>query len=138
MLGVVVIAAAGLIMNQRRVETRTEQDLLRDLQASTEAPDAMLLSDASFDEPINKPLGERLHYVQRTFHGRIARCSEMWVNGPDETLVRVQADAAGRLSGLAVQGAPDEVAECLLKILDEAQLPRDVDGVALMPLRYER
>lgn len=138
MLGVVVIAAAGLIMNQRRVQTRTEQDLLRDLQASTEAPDAVLLSDASFDEPINKPLGERLHYVQRTFHGRIGRCSEMWVNGPDETLVRVQADAAGRLSGLAVQGAPDEVAECLLKVLDEAQLPRDVDGVALMPLRYER
>ena len=42
MLGVLIIGVAGLVMNQRRVETRTEQDLLRELQASTEAPDATL------------------------------------------------------------------------------------------------
>jgi len=138
MLGVLTIGVAGLVMNQRRVETRTQQDLLRELQASTEAPDAGLLTEASFDEPIDKPLGERVHYIQRTFHGRITRCSEKWVNGPDETLVRIQTDEAGRLSGLAVQGAPDDVAECLVKVLDEAQFPRSADGVALLPLRYER
>ena len=56
----------------------------------------------------------------------------------DETLVRVTSDPAGRLTTLGVQGAPAPVGECLVKVLDEAQFPREVDGVALLTLRYVR
>ena len=138
LLGVLVIGLAGVVMNQRRTEARTEKDLILEIQASTEAPDVVLIEDASFDLAIDKDLGERVHYVARTFHGRISNCEQQWINGPDETLVYVTADEAGRLTGLAVQGAPSKVTECLVHVLDEAQFPRDADGVALLPLRYER
>lgn len=138
LLGILVIGVAGMVMNQRRTESRTEKDLIAEIQASTEAPDPILIEDASFDQAIDRDLGERMHYVARTFHARISHCEQKWVNGPDETLVRVTADPAGRLTGLAVQGAPPDVAECLVHVLDEAQFPRDADGVALLPLRYER
>jgi len=137
-LGVLIIGLAGFIMNERRIQTRSEQDLIRELQATTDAPDAIYVADADFDQPIHKPLGERLHYIARSFHGRIGNCDRQWVNGPDETLVRVTTDPAGRLVTLGVQGAPPDVGQCLVKVLEEAQFPREVDGVALLPLRYER
>ncbi len=137
-LGVLIIGLAGFIMNQRRIQTRSEQDLIKELQATTEAPDALYVADADFDQPIHKPLGERLHYIARSFHGRISNCERQWTNGPDETLVRVTSDPAGRLTTLGVQGAPAPVGECLVKVLDEAQFPREVDGVALLTLRYVR
>ena len=53
-----------------------------------------------------------------------------------ETLVRIEADPAGRLVALAVQGASDEAEACLVTVLSRGQYPRKTDGVATLVLSY--
>ena len=63
---------------------------------------------------------------------------QRWPGAPEEVLVHVTSDGAGRLIGLAIQGAPPEAADCLLDVMDDARLPRNMDGTAFLTLTFTR
>ena len=134
----VVLIVVGLYEARQRGRFRkTEAELIGEIKKQTEAPLAEQGVDEFPRDRWDPMLHAQLGRVAARLQEGINACLEKeWPNPPMETLVRIEADPAGRLVALAVQGASDEAEACLVTVLSRGQYPRKTDGVATLVLSY--
>lgn len=136
LLGVIVIGVAAWVMDKRRTRYREEADLIAEIEASSQAPDAQLIASPDWGTPRNLELDSRAQSLANALQHRILPCTEQWDAPPQYLVLYIEADGAGRLSGFAVQGAPESFQTCMLKALDEGRYPRNVKAVTELPLMF--
>lgn len=135
-LGVLVIGVSGWVLSERRDRAREEMDLIAEIEAQTERPDAVIAVEVDWGMARDLELDSRAKSLGGSLQNRILPCLDRWANPPEDALLYVEADGAGRLTQLAVRGAPDGVQDCLVKALREGRFPRNAQGVTELPLRF--
>lgn len=136
LLGVLVIGFAGWVLNERRTRAREEADLIQEIEAEMARQEAVVASEVDWGMARDLELDSRARSLGSSLQNRILPCSERWPNAPNDAVIYVEADPAGRMTQLAVRGAPDEAQACLLKALRDGRFPRDAKGVTELPLRF--
>ncbi len=134
----VVLIVTGLLEARRRGRFRqTEATLVAELKLQSEAPEPSQGVNEFPQEKWDPMLHAQLRRVGARLQQGIADCLDLhWKDHPAEARVRINADPAGRLVTLAVEGASSEAEICLGKILARGQYPRETDGVAELVLSY--
>jgi hypothetical protein len=136
-LAILMILAGAYVMNKRRAQHRTELDLMKDLEAQLEAPEPGLGVGGLPEVPESVELSAQVMRIGRELQGRMAPCLERWPEHPDEARIYVRSDPAGRLVELQVQDAPEAAQPCLLNALEKGRYPREIEGIAYLPLRFD-
>ncbi|MCP4807653.1 MAG: hypothetical protein GY913_33620 [Proteobacteria bacterium] len=137
LLAVVLIVVGAWVSHKRRVQNRTEADLVEKIETELTAPVADISSGEIPDRPADTELLAQVLRIAREIQGHLGPCVEMWPEHPDSVRIYVHADAAGRLETLLVEGAPPESASCFLNALEKGRYPRNADGVADLPLYFD-
>ena len=133
----VIMMVAGLWEARRRSKLRrTEAQLVQQLREQSEAPELATGQDEFPQDRWHPQLHSQLGRIAARLQEGIGDCLDGWQTPPGLARVRVTTDPAGRLTTLAVQGAPETVELCLARVLKRGQYPRKVDGVAELPLVY--
>ncbi|MFT5584890.1 MAG: hypothetical protein ACI9VR_002478 [Cognaticolwellia sp.] len=135
-LGVLVIGVAGWVLNERRTRAREEADLIKEIEANSQRPDAVLVAQVDWSMARDLELDSRAKSLGLSLQNRVLPCVDRWPSPPVDALIYVEADGAGRLTQLAVRSAPDGVQECLVKALKEGRFPRNAQGVTELPLSF--
>lgn len=135
-LGVLVIGVSGWVLNERRTRAREEADLIAEIEAKSQRPDAVLVSEVDWSMARDLELDSRARSLGMSLQNRILPCSDRWQNPPEMALIYVEADGAGRLTQLAIRGAPEDVQGCMIKALKEGRFPRNAQGVTELPLSF--
>ncbi len=135
-LGVLVIGVSGWVLSERRDRAREEMDLIAEIEAQTARPDAVIAVDVDWGMARDLELDSRAKALGMSLQNRVLPCVDRWANPPEAALLYVEADAAGRLTKLAVRTAPDSAENCLVKALKEGRFPRNARGVTELPLRF--
>lgn len=136
-LSILMILMGAYVMNKRRAQHKTELDLMKELEAEIEAPEAGIGIGGLPDVPENIELSAQVMRIGRELQGTLAPCLERWPEHPDEARIYVRSDPAGRLVELQVQDAPDQAQPCLLNAMEKGRYPREIEGIAYLPLRFD-
>ena len=137
-LAVVLIVVGAWVSHKRRVQNKTEADLVEKLENELTAPVADISTgEIPADRPGDDELLAQVLRLARELQGQLGPCVERWPDHPDVVRIYVHADAAGRLETLLVEGAPDDTKACFLNALEKGRYPRNADGVAELPLYFD-
>lgn len=133
----VSIIAFSIFVNWKRERDRmTEADRIAELKAEkgdqgTEVKRGVAEFPPELMDPTFTVVFGRL---TRDNHGPIGHCTDQWKGQPPSALARITTDAVGGLATLAVQGAPDHVQDCLIKVMSKLEFPWDTDAVVELRL----
>ncbi len=135
-----VMLCVSLIARDRVLLNRTDADVVR--MQSEKMPERLIEEPTetfSFaDKSINQAIHANFQRVAMSLQPQVNSCLRKWPNHPEKTLIYLETDAAGRLTNLRVQEAPDAVNQCLLLTFAIGQFTRRASGIAEMNLTHGR
>jgi hypothetical protein len=132
-----MIGYAIIVSQYRAARSRTAADALAEMEAEMDARAADVQAIASFPPEEEDPhLTSDLMQVTRDLHGGLDHCMQYWPDHPEDTYVRLTSDRVGRLTGLAVQGAPPDARQCLQDLLEKGRYERNLDAVARLRINF--
>ncbi len=126
------------IARERSLRAHTETQLIAQLEQIQGAP-SVTIGEHDFPRTLfNDSLDATLKRVARNIQSPIRACTEGEGEVPVQITVRIATDPAGRMRTFAARGVSEELESCLAHVLSMGQYLRRVDGIALLPLSYDR
>ena len=139
LLGVVVMVVA-LVGRENAVVNRTDAGMIE--HHSKKTPDPVTTDSLETFSFAGKSISHKLHAsfqrVAISLQPQVAACLRKSPNYPDKTLVYLETDPAGRLTGLKVQSAPPAAARCLSGVFSMGQFTRGSSGIAELQMSRGR